>query len=159
MKHLLIAAFTSLMLLCQPGFAYNLLTDEQFQELNTLEKTFTEDTEEFISKSIGAAQPGPKIELVQPKIGDTPVPVPLDIELVFSGSDGVEINPDSMRIYYRKFRKYFNVTDTVLENATFDKNRLVSKNVKIRKKGKHRIKVVIKDTQGRTSEKVFKFRL
>ena len=78
---------------------------------------------------------------------------------MFSTPDDARIRPDSLRIYYRKWRKFFNVTDTVLENATFKKNRLVSENVEIRKKGKHQIKVTIMDTLDRKSERTFKSRL
>ena len=70
-----------------------------------------------------------------------------------------DIDADSLRIFYRKYGKYFNVTETVLENAVFEKNRLISKNATITKKGQHRIKVVIKDTLGRKSEETFRFKI
>lgn len=163
MKQLVICTFASaLLLLCQPLFAYKLLTEKQLEELSVLEDTYSEEDEkddELVSKTLTLPKPGPKIELLKPRIDKKRVKPPLDIELVFTAPKDAEINPDSLRIYYRKFGIYKNVTKRVLENATFDDNRLISENVEIDKKGKHRIKVVIKDTLGRKSEEEFKFRI
>lgn len=160
MKQYVMYIFTSvILLLSHPNFAYDLLTDRQIEELNALENTHGEEDDDFASKTLTPPTPGPKIELIKPEIENKLVKVPLDIELFFRAPDDADIDADSLRIFYRKYGKYFNVTETVLENAVFEKNRLISKNATITKKGQHRIKVVIKDTLGRRSEETFRFKI
>lgn len=140
-----------------PLVAYDLLTDDQLTKLNELESTQTHEDEEYAGKTLNLTNTGPTIDLIKPKLDTPRINPPLDIELLFTAPENAEINKDSLRIFYKRWGTYFNVTETVLENATFEGDRLVSENVEIKKKGKHKIKVTIMDTLGRMSEKTFRF--
>lgn len=96
----------------------------------------------------------PKIRLLRPGAGGQ-FTAPVDIELRWEAAEGAEIDPDTLKVIYRRLK---DVTERVTEHATITKDGLVSENADL-PLGRHSLTVKIADTEGRVGEMRFKFRI
>ena len=96
----------------------------------------------------------PKIHLLRPGAGGQ-FTAPVDIELRWEAAEGAEIDPDTLKVIYRRLK---DVTERVTEHATITKDGLVSENADL-PLGRHSLTVKIADTEGRVGEMRFKFRI
>jgi hypothetical protein len=95
----------------------------------------------------------PTIDLVKPKLpGDVPSPTP--IELQFTANAPSKVKPETFRALYGSFQ--IDITSRILGATQVSASGLRVEEARL-PNGKHRIQLMIEDTEGRTASRWIEF--
>jgi len=128
-------------------YAFDLVTLEEHSEAVEAGDNPVHD---LIAKSIPG---GPQIRIVSPEVTSDKLSSPVDIEVQFQSSEGVNIDMDSLKIYYLMFIKK-DVTERILENAEVGADSIKASGANL-PSGKHKFLVEISDSENRKSSEKF----
>ncbi len=98
----------------------------------------------------GRALTAPRIDVLSPDLSQAQSP-PLSIRLRFDTDSPASVDPASLKVYYGVFR--VDITERLLKQAKLQRDGLELINAQI-PGGTHRLLVEVRDTSGRTGQKL-----
>lgn len=130
--------------------------DKENEELG-----ITQEVPDFLGEDkFTAVEGAPEIIIVNPGVtGDEleELVSPIDFITKFQPQEGAEIDLDSIEVHY-KWLGWKDVTDRILEHATVSAEGIEAIGAEI-PKGKHKMRLTVKDTLGRESRERISFRV
>lgn len=117
------------------------------------ERRFEAGTRALVAPPQSSAFP-PRITVVSPHPGDSPIASPLRIELAFETSPDAHILPDTLRVRYGLLK--IDITSKLKPYATVTEKGLLADNAAI-PAGFHRLFIEISDSAGRTTTSQIQF--
>lgn len=136
-------AALGLLIAAGPAAAFDLVTADELRA----ERMAPEPARMRSVPALGA----PVIELLAPTVGRAITP-PIDIRLRWSGSDGVAIDPSSVKVRYGRLG--IDITSRVLAAAKVDAGGIEAPGARL-PAGEHRLAVEVADMQRRLGRREF----
>ena len=135
------------------GGVFVLISQAEYDELVVNAEPVSE-----MAKKFKAPENAPLVHLLKPSDLEEPLGSPLDLDLKFEALAGAEIVPESIRFEYRIMVGWMDITERILEHTEVGVDGLVVTGAEL-PKGKHKIRLVLEDTNGRMNQYVYAFKI